>query len=138
MESGKGEPRRVLVVRPIGHPVPGRWIAQRIGVPKIPFVVAALSLMGLQSLEMGAQGLAKKRRPIRFQLANRSVRGPQEIGLQDDLDRFHMWNLLHIEFNINPAPRAEWHDDLVGAETGPRGNSHFSPSTTYRSESRRR
>lgn len=48
---------------------------------------------------MSAQGLSEERRAIRLQLSDGPIGGPQQIALQNDLDRCHVWNLIHIGVN---------------------------------------
>ena len=59
----------------------------------------ALQSPHLKPLQMFPQRLAHQRRPIPFGSPRRLVGGLQEFSLQHDLDRFHMWNILHTKIH---------------------------------------
>src|SRR5438067_1269026 len=136
-EGGRGKLPRVLFVRPIGHPVPNGWIVQRIRVSKITFAVVVPSVVSIQSPEMGRERLTKKCAPVRLQLSGRAVRGAQQIGLQDDLDRLHMWTLVHIESTVKLVETEAEPEATVTSTPGPRTGRRASGGRNRRTSVRR-
>lgn len=108
-----GEPRLALVFRPIGDLVPDSRLIQRVRVTDVTLSVSAFSLSEVDSLQVGAKGLSEKRRTIRLQLPRGSIGRSEQVRFENDLDRFHMWSLVHNTLNSQsearnpcPAPRA--------------------------------
>jgi hypothetical protein len=100
-ENGGGELRLALGFRwrPIGDLVPDRRLIQRVRVTDITFSVSALSLSEIDSLQVCAEGLSEERGTIRLQLPRGSICRFEQVGFENDLDRFHVWSLVHTGLN---------------------------------------
>ena len=61
----------------------------------VTFAVALLEFPDVQPSKVLTKGIANQRRPIQFCATRSPVCGAQQFRVEDNLDGFHMWTLLH-------------------------------------------
>src|SRR5207245_5084128 len=88
---------------PSRHPVPRRQIDRLFGQALVSLSIRLFPLPHLQRSKVRAHRLSDERGPVELESSRGPVGGLQQSRFDDDLDRLHVWSLLHSRLHSQGA-----------------------------------